>query len=91
MLGEDGWEQVVDWIAAQGFERLAAAGMLAVVWVLPRPRAAFFDAARVLAQVRHPLFNTFTDAQAAYDWLHRWPHASQQQGELSCCCFLRSS
>jgi hypothetical protein len=88
LLDEDGWEQVVDWIAAQGFERLAAAGVLAVAWVLPRQPAAFFDTARVLAQVRHPLFDTFTDAQAAYDWLHRWPHVSQQQGALSAAAFL---
>jgi hypothetical protein len=92
LLDEDGWEQVVDWIAAQGFRHLAAAGVQAVAWVLPRQPAAFFDTARVLAQVRHPLVDTFTDAQAAYDWLHRWPQvpppAPEQEGARSAAAFL---
>lgn len=92
LLDENGWEQVADWIANQGFRRLAAAGVQAVAWVLPRHPAAFFDTARVLAQVRQPLVDTFTDAQAAYDWLHRWPQvslsASQWQGTLSAAAFL---
>lgn len=88
LLDENGWEQVADWIAAQGFRHLAAAGVQAVAWVLPRHPAAFFDTARVLTQVRQPLVDTFTDAQAAYDWLHRWPQASPPGGSLSAAAFL---
>jgi hypothetical protein len=92
LLDEDGWEQVADWIAVHGFRRLAAAGVQAVAWVLPRHPAAFFDTARVLAQVRQPLVDTFTDAQAAYDWLHRWPQVPlttpQLGGVLSAAAFL---
>jgi hypothetical protein len=86
LLDEDGWEQVANWIATQGFR------IEAVAWVLPRHPAAFFDTARVLAQVSHPLVDTFTDAQAAYDWLHRWPQESPaapwQQGVGSVGAFL---
>lgn len=92
LLDENGWEQVTDWIAAQGFQHLAAAGVQAVAWVLPRQPAAFFDTARVLTQVRQPLVDTFTDAQAAYDWLHRWPRVPSSpprgEGELSAAAFL---
>lgn len=70
---EDDWTEVAEWVAAQGFRRLAEAGVQAVAWVLPRQPMAFVDTARVLAKLRQPLVETFTDAQAAYDWLHRWP------------------
>lgn len=92
LLDEDGWEQVADWIAAHSFRSLDAVGVQAVAWVLPRHPAAFFDTARVLAQVRQPLVDTFTDAQAAYDWLHRWPQVSPTDppldGMLSAAAFL---
>lgn len=89
---EDGWAGVADWIAVHGFQRLAEAGLQAVAWVLPRQPAAFYDTARVLAHLRQPLVDTFTDAQAAYDWLHRWPQATppspQAGGGLSAAAFL---
>ena len=92
LLDEDGWAQVADWVATHGFRRLAEAGVQAVAWVLPRHPAAFYDTARVLAQVRQPLVDTFTDAQAAYDWLHRWPQVAaaspQPVGQLSAAAFL---
>jgi hypothetical protein len=92
LLDENGWEQVAGWIATQAFRRLAAAGVQAVAWVLPRHPAAFFDTARVLAQVRQPLVDTFTDAQAAYDWLHRWPQVPSStpwgEGARSAAAFL---
>lgn len=83
LLDQNGWAQVADWIATQGFGRLAAAGVQAVAWVLPRHPAAFFDTARVLTQVRQPLVDTFMDAQAAYDWLHRWPQVSPADSALA--------
>lgn len=73
LLDEDGWSQLTQWIAKQGFSQLAAAGLQVVAWVLPRQPTAFYDTARTLSQVRGLLIDTFTDAQAAYDWLHRWP------------------
>lgn len=73
---EDGWSQVTDWLADEGFGQLADEGLQVVAWVLPRQPAALYDTARVLARLRQPLVDTFTDAQAAYDWLHRWPAAS---------------
>jgi hypothetical protein len=92
LLDEDGWAQVADWVATHGFRHLAEAGVQAVAWVLPRQPAAFYDTVRVLAQVRQPLVDTFTDAQAAYDWLHRWPQippaAPLPGGLLSAAAFL---
>lgn len=83
LLDENGWSQIVDWIACDGFRRLAEAGVQAVAWVLPRHPTAFYDTVRVLAQLRQPLVDTFTDAQAAYDWLHRWPQAPPTAPPLS--------
>jgi hypothetical protein len=79
---------VADWLATHGFQRLAEAGLQIVAWVLPRQPAAFFDTARVLAHRRQLLVDTFSDAQAAYDWLHRWPQALPPEGELSAGAFL---
>lgn len=76
LLDEDGWAQVTCWLADEGLRRLADDGLQIIAWVLPRHPAAFYDTARVLARVQQPLVNTFTDAQAAYDWLHRWPFAT---------------
>lgn len=73
LLDEDGWSEAAGWVAEHGFRYLAEAGLQAVAWVLPRQPAAFYDTARVLAQLHQPLVDTFTEAQAAYDWLHRWP------------------
>lgn len=72
----DGWAEAAGWIAHEGFDRLVEDGLQVVAWVLPRQPAALCDTARVLAQMRQLLVDTFTDAQAAYDWLHRWPAAS---------------
>ncbi len=92
LLDEDGWAQAAGWVANQGFQSLAEAGVQAVAWVLPRHPAAFYDTARVLAQLRQPLVDTFTDAQAAYDWLHHWPQRAatfaQSKGQLSAAAFL---
>jgi hypothetical protein len=73
LLDEDGWQQAADWLATQGFEQLASAGLQVVAWVLPRNLGAFYDTSRVLAILKRPLVETFTDAQAAYDWLQRLP------------------
>jgi hypothetical protein len=93
LLDEDGWVQVADWIATDGFQRLAEAGVQAVAWVLPRHPTAFYDTVRVLAQLHHPLVDTFNDAQAAYDWLHRWPQllpaARQPASRLSEAAFAQ--
>ncbi|RZJ94746.1 MAG: hypothetical protein EOO60_02315 [Hymenobacter sp.] len=70
---EDGWDQVTDWIANTCFSNLAASGLQVVAWVLPHHPGALFDTARVLTQLKQPIVDTFTDAQGAYDWLHRWP------------------
>lgn len=76
LLDEDGWSHVANWLADEGFRQLANVGVQAVAWVLPRHPAAFHDTMQVLARLRRPLVDTFTDAQAAYDWLLRWPTAS---------------
>lgn len=70
---EDGWHTAACWLADEGLRRLAEDGMQIIAWVLPQHPGAFFDTAQVLARAQQPLVDTFTDAQAAYDWLHRWP------------------
>jgi hypothetical protein len=70
LLDEDGWQEVTDWLADACMKRLADDGLQVVAWVLPRHHRAFFDTAKVLAQLQQPRVDTFTDAQAAYDWLH---------------------
>ncbi|RZL15659.1 MAG: hypothetical protein EOO62_03405 [Hymenobacter sp.] len=73
LLDQNGWSQVTCWLANDGLRLLARDGLQIIAWVLPQHAGAFFDTARVLAQAKEPLIDTFTDAQAAYDWLHRWP------------------
>jgi hypothetical protein len=73
LLDEDGWAALTRWLADEYFQALAAEGLQALAWVLPRQPAALYDTAWVVARLQQPLADTFTDAQAAYDWLHRWP------------------
>lgn len=73
LLDQDGWSQAACWLADEGLQRLALDGLQIIAWVLPQHAGAFFDTARVLAQAKQPIIDAFTDAQAAYDWLHRWP------------------
>ena len=73
LLDEDGWETITRWLADDYFRVLATEGLQALAWVLPRDPTALYDTARVVTRLRQPLVDTFTDVQAAYDWLHRWP------------------
>lgn len=78
LLDEDGWAAITRWLADDYFQVLASEGLQALAWVLPRQPAAFYDTARVVTRLPKPLLDTFTDVQAAYDWLHRWPIISNK-------------
>lgn len=76
LLDEDGWQEIIDWLADDCFHALVAEGLTAVAWVLPRHPGGLCDTAKVLTRLHQlgPLLvDTFSDAQAAYDWLQRWP------------------
>lgn len=71
LLDEDGWQEAADWVANEGFARLAQQGLQVVAWVLPQHTGAFYDTIKIISHLREPRVDTFADAQAAYDWLHR--------------------
>lgn len=68
---ENGWREVIGWLANHLFKELATEGIQAIAWVLPLNREAFYDTFQVIHRLEQPLVDTFTDAEAAYHWLHR--------------------
>jgi hypothetical protein len=70
LLDEDGWRELINWLAEDYFKHLAKAGIRAVAWVLPKNPQAFCATYQVLTRVQQPLIDTFADPEAAYRWLH---------------------
>lgn len=75
----DGWGELTRWIAQDFLHTLSDVGVLAIAWVLPEDLQARLDVQRVLAKVECPLVDTFTDPEAAYQWLQRLPPISQPE------------
>lgn len=73
LLDQNGWNELTAWLAHDFFRRLAAEGLVALAWVLPRNVEALRDTQQLLALLEQPLAAAFTDPEAAYSWLHRWP------------------
>ncbi len=71
LLDQNGWHELTNWLAHDCFRRLAAQGLLAVAWVLPRNVEALRDTRKLLAELEQPLVATFDDPEAAYSWLHQ--------------------
>ncbi|TVT40637.1 hypothetical protein FNT36_14305 [Hymenobacter setariae] len=70
LLDENGWNEIIGWLAEEYFLQLAKVGIQAIAWVLPSNPQAFCDTYQVLKRLQQPLVDTFTDAEAAYRWLH---------------------
>lgn len=70
LLDEHGWGQLLHWLAKDHFRQLAQVGLQVVAWVLPRNSQAFYDTFQVLKRLQRPLVDTFSEAEAAYHWLH---------------------
>ncbi|RZK58342.1 MAG: hypothetical protein EOO59_08595 [Hymenobacter sp.] len=68
----DGWSNLVDWLATDYSRQLAAHGVRAVAWVLPRHLPAQIDARQVARAVAQPVTDVFADVEAASQWLQQF-------------------
>jgi hypothetical protein len=66
---EDEWGELVGWLTADFFPRLAANGVQAVAWVKPARLAAHATVNRVVQAVSYLSIVLFEDVEAAYVWL----------------------
>jgi len=71
--GGGGWSELTVWLAQDCFPELAKYGIQAVAWVLPKNAQAFRNSHQVLALAKAPLIDVFHEAEAAHDWLRKWP------------------
>lgn len=70
---KDGWSGLTAWLAQNCFPELAECGIQAVAWVLPKNAQAFRDIHQILASAKAPLIDVFHEAEAAQNWLQKWP------------------
>lgn len=77
---QDGWGEMTRWLGQDFLKNLTANGVSAVAWVLPRNLRARADVNQAMAQAdmvmtqagtNWPAVDTFTDVEAAYEWLLR--------------------
>lgn len=72
----NGWGEMTRWLRQNFFQTLTTSGVSAVAWVLPRDLRARADVNQVMAQrdeasLGWPAVDTFSDVEAAYQWLLR--------------------
>ena len=67
----DGWSNLVGWLATDYSRQLAAHGVRAVAWVLPRHLPAQIDTRQVARAVKQPVTDVFADVEAASQWLQQ--------------------
>lgn len=72
----DGWSEITRWLGQDFLHTLLTSGVSAVAWVLPRSLRARADVNQVMTQQAQagaswPAVDTFTDVEAAYEWLLR--------------------
>lgn len=73
----DGWRAAVQWLGNEYYYDMAANGIVALAWVLPRNLSARTDVDGVLHLISRPhrtpqhpvIVDTFADVEAAYSWL----------------------
>lgn len=71
----DGWGPAVAWAQQEFFPQLAAAGVVAWAWVIPRDLRAHTDVNKLLAASPRLVVDAFTDVESACHWLQAFPKA----------------